>query len=91
VLTVRDTGVGIAPEHLNHLGERFYRVDRARSRQMGGAGLGLSIARGIAAAHHGSLTLTSVPELGTTATLSLPAATVAASPPNASSTEHTRL
>ena len=81
VLEVRDTGIGIAAEHLQHLGERFYRVDKARSRQMGGAGLGLSIARGIAAQHHGTLTLASVPDQGTTATLRLPAATVSASHP----------
>ncbi len=74
VLEVRDTGVGIAAADLPHLGERFYRVDKARSREMGGAGLGLSIARGIAAAHRGSLTFVSAPGEGTTATLSLPAA-----------------
>ena len=72
IFEVRDTGVGIAPAHLQHLGERFYRVDKARSRQMGGAGLGIAIARGIAAAHHGALTLASVPNKGTTATLALP-------------------
>jgi signal transduction histidine kinase len=74
VLEIRDTGIGIASEHLPHLGERFYRVDKARSREMGGAGLGLSIARSIAAAHDGTLTLTSVPGEGTIATLRLPAA-----------------
>lgn len=74
VLEVRDTGVGIAAADLPHLGERFYRVDKARSREMGGAGLGLSIARGIAAAHRGSLTFVSAPGEGTMATLSLPAA-----------------
>jgi signal transduction histidine kinase len=74
VLEVRDTGVGIAPKHLEHLGERFYRVDKARSRALGGAGLGLSIARGIAVAHNGSLTFMSAPDSGTTATLRLPAA-----------------
>lgn len=77
VFEVRDTGIGIPAEHLQRLGERFYRVDKARSRQMGGAGLGISIAHGIAAAHRGTLTLTSVPKLGTTATLRLPAAQVA--------------
>jgi signal transduction histidine kinase len=74
VLEVRDTGVGIAPEHLAHLGERFYRVDKARSRQMGGAGLGIAIAHRIAALHHGSLALSSMPNQGTTATLRLPLA-----------------
>lgn len=74
LLEVRDTGIGIAAEHLAHLGERFYRVDKARSRQAGGTGLGLSIARGIAAAHGGTLTLTSIPDQGTNATLLLPLA-----------------
>jgi signal transduction histidine kinase len=74
VLEVRDTGVGISAEHLPHLGERFYRVDKARSRALGGAGLGLAIARGIAVAHGGSLSFTSEPDVGTTATLRLPAA-----------------
>ena len=75
LLVVRDTGIGIAAEHLSHLGERFYRVDKARSREMGGAGLGVSIARSIARRHGGTLELVSLPGEGTTATLSLPAAT----------------
>jgi signal transduction histidine kinase len=71
-LEVQDTGIGIAAEHMPHLGERFYRVDKARSREAGGTGLGLSIARGIAVAHGGTLSLTSIPEQGTTVTLMLP-------------------
>jgi signal transduction histidine kinase len=74
LVEVRDTGVGIAAEHLPHLGERFYRVDKARSREAGGTGLGLSIAYGVAATHGGTLTLTSIPDQGTTATLLLPLA-----------------
>jgi signal transduction histidine kinase len=74
LFVVQDTGIGIPPEHLPHLGERFYRVDKARSREAGGAGLGLSIARGIVAAHGGTLTFDSEPGSGTTATISLPAA-----------------
>ena len=74
ILEVSDTGVGIAGEHLPHLGERFYRVDKARSREAGGTGLGLSIARGIAVAHGGRLSLTSEPEQGTMVTLTLPLA-----------------
>ena len=73
-LEVRDTGIGIAAEHLPHLGERFYRVDKARSREAGGTGLGLSIARSIALAHGGRLSLSSVPGQGTAVTLTLPLA-----------------
>ncbi len=73
-LEVRDTGIGIAAEHLPHMGERFYMVDKARSREAGGTGLGLSIARSIAVVHGGQLTLTSIPEQGTTITLTLPLA-----------------
>jgi signal transduction histidine kinase len=76
-LDISDTGIGIAAEHLPHLGERFYRVDKARSREAGGAGLGLSIARSIAASHGGTLTLTSTAGQGTTASLMLPAADAA--------------
>ncbi len=63
---VADTGVGIAPEHLPHVTERFYRVEAARSRAGGGTGLGLSICRSIADLHGGHLEVTSVPEQGTT-------------------------
>jgi signal transduction histidine kinase len=79
-LIVRDSGPGIPPEHLARLGERFYRVDKARSREAGGAGLGISIARGIAASLGGRLDLASTPEIGTTAALSLPAAQAQARP-----------
>ncbi|HVB20544.1 MAG TPA: ATP-binding protein [Ktedonobacteraceae bacterium] len=78
LLEVRDTGIGIADEHLPHMGERFYRVDKARSREAGGTGLGLSIARSIAVAHHGTLRLSSIPEQETTVTLALPLANVTA-------------
>jgi signal transduction histidine kinase len=74
-LEVRDTGIGIPAEHLGRLGERFYRVDKARSREAGGAGLGLAIARRIAAAHDGTLTFASTPGEGTTAILALLVAT----------------
>ena len=75
---VQDTGIGIAPEHLAHLGERFYRVDASRARPSGGTGLGLSICKGIAEAHGGTLTFASAPGKGTAATVTLPAANAAA-------------
>ncbi len=74
VITVTDTGPGIAPEHLPHLGERFYRVDSARSRPDGGTGLGLSICRGIVEAHGGAMTFTGEPGVGTTVRVTLPSA-----------------
>lgn len=72
-LTVHDTGPGIAAEHLPLLGQRFYRPDKARSRAVGGAGLGISVVRGILALHHGSLTLESAPGQGTSAIVRIPA------------------
>ncbi|MBI3865574.1 MAG: HAMP domain-containing protein [Planctomycetia bacterium] len=73
VLTVTDTGVGISQEDLPHLFERFYRVDRARTRERGGSGLGLAICQGIVAAHKGTISVTSQLEVGTTFTVRLPA------------------
>ena len=70
-LWVRDTGTGIAPEHVERIFDRFYRVDTARSRAEGGAGLGLSISRWIAEAHGGSLSVQSAPGKGATFTVTL--------------------
>jgi two-component system, OmpR family, sensor kinase len=66
VLTVADTGVGIAEEDQKHLFERFYRVDKARSRELGGSGLGLAICRSIVEAHGGSIQFSSSLGKGTT-------------------------
>jgi signal transduction histidine kinase len=71
-VVVRDRGVGIAPDDLPHLFEPFFRTDRSRARSSGGLGLGLTLARRIAEAHGGSLTIESVLGQGTTATLSVP-------------------
>ncbi|MDE2125584.1 MAG: HAMP domain-containing protein [Armatimonadetes bacterium] len=71
-IRVIDTGCGIAEEHIPHLGERFYRVDSARARSDGGAGLGISICRSIVAAHGGSVQFDSVLGRGTTVTVLLP-------------------
>lgn len=71
-IAVSDTGSGIAEEHLPHIFERFYRVDKARARATGGTGLGLSIVQAIAEAHGGSVKAESVPGKGTTITLLLP-------------------
>ncbi len=71
-VTIRDTGPGIAPEHLPHLFDRFYRAEAARSRDDGGAGLGLAIAFEIARAHGGTLSVESGPGEGATFTVALP-------------------
>jgi two-component system, OmpR family, manganese sensing sensor histidine kinase len=71
-LTVQDTGIGIPAKDLNHIFDRFYRVDPARSRSAGGSGLGLAIAKVITDNHQGQLTLTSDLGQGTTATVTLP-------------------
>ena len=72
--TVRDDGIGIAAEDLPHIFDRFYRVDRARSRAQGGSGLGLAIGRWIAESHAGSITVTSEPGRGSVFTVRLPLA-----------------
>jgi heavy metal sensor kinase len=69
---VRDSGSGIAPEHLSRVFDRFYRVDHGRTRESGGAGLGLSIARAIVEAHYGTISLLSEPGKGTIAQFVLP-------------------
>ncbi|MGI9108186.1 MAG: sensor histidine kinase [Pyrinomonadaceae bacterium] len=69
---VSDTGEGIAPEHIRRIFERFYRVDRARSRALGGTGLGLAIVKHLARTHGGEATVQSAPGQGSTFTIELP-------------------
>ncbi|MGH7520035.1 MAG: sensor histidine kinase [Gemmatimonadales bacterium] len=96
-VSVRDTGPGIAPEHLERVFDRFFRIDQSRSRELGGTGLGLAIARLLAELQHGEITVESTPGTGSTFTLWLPAATPtqvpadrAASPRPAPSAERLR-
>jgi signal transduction histidine kinase len=79
VIDVRDEGIGIAPEDQARLFEPFFRVDRSRTRATGGIGLGLLLARRIAEAHGGTLTIASELGKGTTATVRLPIPNDAAS------------
>jgi signal transduction histidine kinase len=68
-LEVADNGVGIAPEHLPHIFDRFYRADKARSRNKGGTGLGLAIVKGITEQHDGEVTVASKPGEGSSFTV----------------------
>jgi two-component system, OmpR family, phosphate regulon sensor histidine kinase PhoR len=79
LLAVRDQGEGIAPEHLARVTERFYRVDKARSRKVGGTGLGLAIVKHIVRRHQGHLEIESVPGRGSLFSVYLPLA----APPDA--------
>ena len=80
--SVADTGIGIAPEHIPRLTERFYRVDRSRSRETGGTGLGLAIVKHVLLRHQAELDVTSELGMGSTFTVILPARriTLAATP-----------
>ena len=74
LLEVKDSGIGIPPEALAHVFQRFYRVDGARSREQGGAGLGLSIVQSICSAHGAAVEVMSEPGAGTTFRVRLPLA-----------------
>ncbi len=71
-LRVEDNGIGIAPEHVPHIFERFYRVDPARNLQSGNSGLGLSMVAWIVQVHDGTISVSSTPQVGTTFTLIFP-------------------
>ncbi len=71
-LTISDTGVGIGPESLSHIFDRFYRADPSRSRAAGGAGLGLSIVKAIVETHKGHINVESSPGVGSTFSIYLP-------------------
>ena len=71
-VAITDTGIGIAQEDIPHIFDRFYRVDRARSREMGGTGLGLAICQWIIDAHHGWIDVQSALGKGSTFTVHLP-------------------
>lgn len=89
-LSVSDTGVGIPAEDLPHIFDRFYRVDKARSRAQGGSGLGLSIAKWIVQAHAGTIQVQSTPGVGTTFLVTLPVIEAPASEQAAATDEKTR-
>ena len=82
IVTVRDTGIGIAPTDQVHIFERFYRADQSRSRHRGGAGLGLSIARHIAHQHKGQVELIHSSSEGSTFQVQLPLSAIPASSQN---------
>ncbi|HBZ01416.1 MAG TPA: PAS domain-containing sensor histidine kinase [candidate division Zixibacteria bacterium] len=71
-ITIQDWGVGIEKRHLPRLFERFYTVDKARSKELGGTGLGLAIVKHIVLAHHGNVSVESAPDKGSTFTIHLP-------------------
>jgi two-component system, OmpR family, phosphate regulon sensor histidine kinase PhoR len=73
LFSVQDSGPGIAPEHIGRLTERFYRVDRSRSRDTGGTGLGLAIVKHVAQRHSAELLIESTPGKGSTFSILFPA------------------
>ena len=76
LLSVKDTGIGIAPEHQERIFERFYRVDKSHSKAVGGTGLGLSIVKHAARIHNAKIDVTSISGQGTTITVTIPGSSV---------------
>ena len=74
VVRITDTGIGVPRDEISRLGERFYRVDKTRSRELGGTGLGLSIVKHLMAAHKGRMEIESQLGRGTSVSLYFPAA-----------------
>jgi signal transduction histidine kinase len=79
-ITVSDTGVGIDPGELEHVFDRFYRGTRRREERAGGSGLGLAIARSVVDMHHGRISISSTPDVGTQVLVTLPRDVAASSP-----------
>ena len=77
VLTVNDNGIGIPNDQQDRVFERFYRVDKSHSKEVGGTGLGLSIVKHAAAIHNGEIHMVSAPNYGTTVTISFPKTSMA--------------
>ncbi len=84
---IEDSGIGISPDHHDRIFERFYRVDKARSRELGGTGLGLSIVKHVCKVHGGAVAVRSVPGSGATFTVRLPAASQPAVPASSDGSE----
>lgn len=89
ILTVADTGIGIPRQDLPHIFDRFYRVDKARTRSKGGSGLGLAIVKSIVEAHHGHIDVVSEVGVGSTFTVRLPLQPIIAG--NGASSQRARL
>jgi two-component system phosphate regulon sensor histidine kinase PhoR len=81
VFAVRDTGIGIEPHHIPRLTERFYRVERSRSRASGGTGLGLAIVKHVLSRHQARLEIESEPGKGSTFTAAFPSTRSLIRPP----------
>ncbi|HEX5437605.1 MAG TPA: ATP-binding protein [Gemmatimonadaceae bacterium] len=89
VIEVRDTGIGIAPEHLQHVFDPFWQVEQTRAKRIGGTGLGLSVTRKLAALLGGDITVKSEPNRGSVFTIWLPIAAPAVAAPDAPRSETT--